>query len=477
MPFAPPYLGRASNASGAARYYALNSLSALDAPGEFVVNRTAARLYWLPPAGAPPAAATVSLTPTLVAGAGVSFFALAGFAFTGSRGDAVSFEGAARGIALVNLTVTHAGRVGIHVYGATEVVVQGCNVSGTGGRGVEVNSGFGAADRVTLAPAGLHVCDNIVHDFERFCFTYNTGVDVAGTAALIERNEVYNSGHFGMSLRGNDIMFRYNVLHHLVETTFDNAALYFEPNDFTLFNVTLQHNFAFLNGAAEVTPCNFRTSCLRASFYMDNGGAGLNVIGNVIWQPSPGMWNASEFFRAPILVAFNNDGGRNTAMRGNLVIDAPNGTYNSGGGIRWPEFGFMSNASAAYAAMRAVGWRSGAFARAYPALAALDDFYAPDCARNAACPPAPFGNDVTLNVFVNLTGPVLMAPPAAAFDPGNFNVSRNLVNVDPLFARGSLAAARAARDFQLRDDSPAYAAGFARIPMECFGPWSGCGEV
>ena len=478
VPLAPPYLGRASNASGAARYYALNSLSALDAPGEFVVNRTAATLYWLPPAGAPPAVATVTLTPTLVAGDGVCFFALAGFALAGSRGDAVAFEGASmRGLALLNLSIAHAGRAGINVYGATEVLVQGCSVSGTGGRGVVVASGPDAAARAALTPARLHVCDNTVHDFERFCFTYNPGMDVAGTAALIERNEVYNSGHFGMSLKGNDVMFRYNVMHHLVETTFDCAALYFEPNDWTLWNVTLQHNFAYLNGAAEVTPCNFRTSCLRASFYMDNGGAGLNVLGNVIWQPAPGAWNTSEFFRAPILVSVNNDGGRNTILRGNLVIDAPNGTYNSGGGIRWPEFGFMSNASAAYAAMRAVDWRGGAFAAAYPALAALDDFYAPDCARAASCPPAPFGNVVVRNVFVNLSGPVFMGPPATAFDPGNFNVTGNLVNVDPLFEAGSAAKARETLNFQLRSDSPAYAAGFERIPMECFGPWSGCGET
>ena len=102
--------------------------------------------------------------------------------------------------------------------------------------------------------------------------------------------------------------------------------------------------------------------------------------------------------------------------------------------------------------------------------------YSPDCARNAACPPAPFGNDVVRNVFVNLSGPVLMGPPADVFDPANFNVSANLVNVDPLFAAGSAAAARATLNFQLRSDSPAYAAGFERIPMECFGPWSGCGD-
>ena len=288
---------------------------------------------------------------------------------------------------------------------------------------------------------------------------------------LVERNEVYNSGHFGASFRGNDAVFRYNVLHHLTMDTFDNAALYFEPNDWTLFNMSVQNNFFYLNGG-RATPCNFRTSCLRGDSYMDNGGAGLTVVGNVFYHPAP-IFPVDDWHRAPIIVAVNNDGGRDTLITNNIWVDLPNGTYNSGGGIRWSAFGFMSNASAAYAAMRAVGWDSDLFAQRYPALAALQDFYAPDCATNPRCPPAPFGNAVTRNVIVNLSGEVFLGPPPEVFDPALFNVSSNLVNVDPRFAA---ADPRAALDFQLRDDSPAYApaVGFQRIPMECFGPWSPC---
>jgi hypothetical protein len=42
------------------------------------------------------------------------------------------------------------------------------------------------------------------------------------------------------------------------------------------------------------------------------------------------------------------------------------------------------------------------------------------------------------------------------------------VNVDPLFVS---ADPRGTLNFQLQDDSPAYALGFQRIAMECFGPW------
>ena len=467
---APPYLAGASNFSGAARYYALNSLSALDAPGEFVLNRTSGALYWLPPPPAP-ASAAVSLTPELIAGEGVAYFALAGLAFTGSRGSAVRLTGG-RGLAVLNCSVRHAGLRGIDVYGAGEVTVQGCSAAGTGGGGVRVDSGETPAARARLQPALLHVADNTLHDFERVCFTYAPGLAVSGTGALVERNEVYNSGHFGATFRGNDAVFRYNVLHNLTQDTFDNAALYFEPNDWTLWNMSVVNNFAHSNGG-RATPCNFRTSCLRASFYMDNGGAGLTVAGNVVFQPVPSGFPVDEWHRQPLYVAVNNDGGRSTSIVNNIWVDSANGTYNSGGGIRWPSFGFMSNASAAYAEMRAVGWSSGLFAQRYPALAALQDFYAPDCATNARCPAAPFGNAVARNVIVNLSGEVFLGPPESVFAGANFNVSCNLVNVDPHF---EAADPRAELNFQLRSDSPAYApaVGFQRIPMECFGPWSPC---
>jgi hypothetical protein len=426
-----------------------------------------------------PKTVTLALTPQLISGVSVSWFALSGFTLIASRSNAVSFtdeseKGTTQGLLFANLTVKHAGLRAIDTYNINDVTVRGCRISNTGGGGISVAGNN--AGRITLESTLLHVADNTVHDFERFCFTYNAGVSVSGTAAVIERNEVFNAPHFGMTFKGNDLLFRYNILHHLTQTTFDNAALYFYPGDWTYFNQTIRNNFAYLNGYDEATPCNFRTSCLRGALYMDNGGAGLNVDGNVVYNPVPSGWNQSEFFNVPIIVAFNNDGGRNTAMRNNIIIDPTNGTYNSAGGIAYSEFGQMSNASVMYTEMRAMDWNTSVFKTAYPALAVLNDFYTSDCATNPLCSAAPWGNDVTRNVFFNVTN-VFKYPPQHIFNSSNFNVSNNLVNIDPLFAAGSIEAARATLNFQLSPESPAYTKldpPFQRIPMECFGPWSGC---
>lgn len=61
----------------------------------------------------------------------------------------------------------------------------------------------------------------------------------------------------------------------------------------------------------------------------------------------------------------------------------------------------------------------------------------------------------------------VLTPPPPPFDvAAMFNITNNLQTEDPGWAS---ADARGTLDFQLRADSPAYAMGFARIPMECFG--------
>jgi hypothetical protein len=205
------------NLSGAARYYAFNSLSALDAEGEWHLNRTSGSLYWLPPAGADARAASVSLLPTLVDGTGVANFLLGGLTFWGSRGSAVDFSEAAN-VTVLNCTVLHAGLHGISVSGGGGgggggSLVQGNAVSGTGGRGVSLIS---SAPRAQLAPTGDRVADNTVHDFERVCLTYAFGLTAEGPGVVAERNEVFNSGHACATIQGNNALFRWNVLHHCV---------------------------------------------------------------------------------------------------------------------------------------------------------------------------------------------------------------------------------------------------------------------
>ena len=65
----------------------------------------------------------------------------------------------------------------------------------------------------------------------------------------------------------------------------------------------------------------------------------------------------------------------------------------------------------------------------------------------------------------------LLPPPSTHFNGSNFNLSNNLLTMDPGWA---VPDPRATLNFDLAPSSPAFAMGFQRIPSECFGPWR-CG--
>ena len=64
-----------------------------------------------------------------------------------------------------------------------------------------------------------------------------------------------------------------------------------------------------------------------------------------------------------------------------------------------------------------------------------------------------------------------LPPPDTHFDGSNFNLSNNLLTMDPDWA---VPNPRESLNFDLAPSSPAFAMGFQRIPSECFGPWR-CG--
>jgi len=209
------------------------------------------------------------------------------------------------------------------------------------------------------------------------------------------------------------------------------------------------------------------------------------IESNVIYHPRPAGTDLTCDFCKPlsemVSYAVFEDGTREAVKRNNIIVlndvagGAPgsNVSFNGGAGVTW-DAAQQGNASAYLERLRDVRWSTGLYAVRYPALAALHDYWpaggAAACALDAACGAAPFGFELSTNVLVGAAS-VLTPPPPPRFNPASFNVSNNYAADDPGFAR---ADARAALDFQLRDDSPAYARGFARIPMECFGVGRRC---
>ena len=472
-----PAEGSYGTTVGAARYYVTNALEALDEEGEYFVNASSARLYYMPgPQGLPPgAAAAVTVNTTLVTFApGTADVWLVGVTLEASRGHGVALEGT-RGIVLLNLTLRALGQDGVNAFQSNNTLVAGASISDTGCSGVRFTGG---GDRLALAPSGNAVVDSTITRAERLCFTYNPPVQL-DSGGLAAHNDVHDAPHHCIGLEGNDVAILGNLLHNCTRWTWDNAAIYWYPMDWSKRNTTLRHNFLYLN-AQDANTCNSATSCNRDTIYPDNGSAGVLVESNVIFHPRPPASNLPCLRCSTpdklVSYAVFQDGTRECVQRNNmLVLDGSNWTFNGGAGVTWDK-AQQGNASTYLQALRAVEWDTpgGLYATRYPALAELQGYWpeggALACAAEPRCGAAPYGNVLSTNVVVG-AAQLLTPPPAPFFAPAMFNVSGNLVTAgDPGWAS---ADPRGTLNFSLAPDSPAFALGFVQIP-ECFGPGQRC---
>lgn len=451
-----------------ARYFLLNAFQALDAPGEYYLNTSTGVLYYAPVnASGASMDATVSVSSNpLITGTGLQYVNFVDLTLTGTRGSGLVLESGSAHVSVINCSIAGVGVTGIFATGVTDLRVEGCDISDTGAAGVYVN---GVGDALTLTSDDIVITNNVITNVGRTCMMYQPGVEVTGVGGVISHNEISNGPHALISINGPNIAVEYNIVHHGVREAFDCGAMYWYPTDYTKWNVSVAWNLWYLNGG-DGTPCNSHTSCIRADVYADNGNAGVNVVGNVMWHPAPSI-PALDWTNQQQYYAFMNDGGRNANVTGNIALDS-NFTFNGGAGIVWDHVQ-QNNSGPYYAAMRAVGWNTGVYASSYPALAVLQDYYSGvNCSTDALCPAAPFNNSLVLNVAVNCSLFAVFPPPSANFNvSAGFIIENNLegLDVDPGFESSD---PRATLDFQLLPSSPMYALGFQRIPMECFGPWA-----
>ena len=460
------------NVSFSAKYYVQNAREALDAPGEYWLDAAAGLLHFIPPAGAStaPLAGWVSnatANASLVSLANVAHVSIANLAVSFARGSGVTVS-ASSDVLLVNLTVRGMGAGGISINGSNATVVAGATVLGSGGAAIDT---WGGGDRATLTSSGAVVVDSTVRHFGRRCLSYAAGISVGSVGGVVAHNEVSGGPHVGAHTVTNDGLFEYNIVHDTVLAACDMAAFYVGADDWSVWNTTLRYNFFYRNAFA-AAGCNDQSGRDVGDIYLDESQSGAVAIGNVHYTPIP-PYNFSYLAHGRVTYAHIINGGSHVAASNALVIDANISFHNSVSALNRTFVAACDPAGSRLGGMHAMRWNEGVYAARYPALAALQgacDATAAACAANAACPAAPFGGAFAASANVNVSTLTLLGD--SDFDPANFNFTGLWQGLDPRFAAGSPAAARAALSFQLADDSPVYAAipGFQRIPMECWGP-------
>ena len=289
------------------RFYILNALSELDAPGEWYVDRAKGILYLLPPSAIKPGSVVVSVAPTLVTMTGASHLTLRGFTFEACRADAIRITGGTDD-RIVASTLRNIGNHAVVITdGATNSGVVGCDITDTGDGGIVLTGG----DRTTLTPANLFADNNLIHDYSRWCRTYRPAVSVSGVGNRVSHNLIYNGPHNGIQLSGNDHLIEFNEIHHVCYETGDVGAFYM-GRDWTA-----------------------RGTVLRNNYFHDISGPGhLGAMGIYLDDQASGITITLNFFRNVTRAVFIGGGDDNTVTN-NMFLDCDPSVHLDARGLGW----------------------------------------------------------------------------------------------------------------------------------------------
>lgn len=402
-------------------FYAYNLFSEIDEPGEWQLDRTSGRLYFWPPEPSAGRRVVVSRLPQLLRISAASHVVLRGFTFEAARETAIQIEGGATNRILA-CVVRNVGGAAIAIAGGAGHEIVGCDISACGAGGVSLQGG----DRRTLQPAGHRADNNHIHHYGRWRPMYSAGISLQGVGLVATHNLIDNAPHQAIGFGGNDHRIEFNEIHSVCHESNDAGAIY-AGRDWTMRGTVIRHNYLHDITGFEDRGC--------VGIYLDDMYCGTDIIGNV--------------FRRVTSAAFIG-GGRDCRIENNVFLDCQPAVHVDARALGWARY----HADEWIKEGREKGTVSGTaynqppYATRYPALVNL----------LAEDPAAPRGNVIARNICVGGKWDDFEAAARPLL-----TLRDNLVGMDPRFVDA------AAGNLDLRDDSPAFALGFQRIPVRSIG--------
>ncbi len=402
------------------RYYALNILEELDAPGEYYLDRNTGILYFWPPAPINEGHDLVSmLEEPMVRMQDVAYVTLRGLTIEVCRGTAVGIKEGSHNL-LAGCTLRNIGKAAISIKGGTEHGVAGCDIYQTGDGGIRLSGG----DRLTLTPGGHDVCNNHIHHYSRWDRTYRPAMLISGVGNRIAHNLIHDAPHSAIILHGNEHVIEYNEIHNVCLETSDAGAFYI-GRDYSERGNIVRYNFIHHLGPGNVT-----------ALYLDDFASGTTLLGNICYKTGRG-----------VLIG----GGRDNLIENNLLVNCKPAVHIDARGLDWAQSYFDGRNTTLMDRLKAVNYTQPPYSTRYPELLTLYD-------DNPAMPKY---NRIVRNVIYRGRWADILREVERQF----LTIQDNLT--DPDTNPGIVD--RANMDFRLTDNSPAWDLGFQRIPLEKIG--------
>jgi hypothetical protein len=309
-------------------------------------------------------------------------------------------------------------------------------VADTGDGGVSLTGG----DRQTLTPGGHFVENCHFQRLGRWSKCYVPAVAMTGVGLRASHNLIQDHPHCAILYWGNDHLMEFNEIHHIALETGDVGAIY-TGRDYTFRGNQIRHNFIHHTGGVGMG---------SMGVYMDDCVSGTEVFGNIFYKVHWAMFIG---------------GGRDHRVVNNLFVDCDPAVRADGRGLdQSPVWHNMVDDTMR---QRLAEVPLALYRQRYPEMKSLDRYYGPPegpaITGGAFKGVPPDDNVIERNVCVGKWMEV------GWHATGNtLRLEGNLTNAAPSLAFLPNDQSPA-KDFALKKDSPAWALGFQRIPVEQIG--------
>jgi hypothetical protein len=423
------------------RFYFVNVLEELDQPGEWFVDHKSGLLYFWPPKDTKRTGQAVGeillsqLEEPLLRLTGASNITIQGMTLEATRGNGVEVRGGENN-RIEGCLICNTGNNGVVIEGGTRHGVISCDIFDTGDGGVGMTGG----DRQTLKPGGHFVEDCHFQRQGRWSKCYVPAIGMTGVGLRASHNLIEDHPHCAILFWGNDHLIEFNEIHHIALETGDVGAIY-TGRDYTFRGNKVRYNFIHHTGGVGMG---------SMGVYMDDCVSGTEVYGNVFYKVHWAMFIG---------------GGRDHHVENNLFVDCDPAVRADGRGLdKTPVWKDMVDDTMR---KRLTEIPLALYRKRYPEMKSLDRYYGPpegpEERGEAFRGVPPEGNVIARNVCI---GKWLEASWHAA--PQMLQAQDNLTNAVSSLASLPDDHSRAI-DFELKNDSPAFALGFKRIPLAQIG--------
>jgi len=423
------------------RFYFLNVLEELDQPGEWFLDRKSGVLYFWPPdqlagmgAGAHEVLMSLLDQPLLKL-SDVSNVTFRGLTLEGTRSSAVEIRGGGSNL-IAGCLIRNVGNTGVVIEGGTTHGVMSCDIFDTGDGGVSLTGG----DRQTLTP-GRHFVENCHFQRQgRWSKCYVPAIAMTGVGLRASHNLIHDHPHCAILYWGNEHLIEFNEIHHIALETGDVGAIY-TGRDYTFRGNKIRHNFIHHTGGVGMG---------SMGVYMDDCVSGTEVFGNLFYKVHWAMFIG---------------GGCDHRVENNLFIDCDPAVRVDGRGLdKSPVWHGMVDDTMR---KRLAEVPLALYRERYPEMKTLDQYYGPPAGPaitgEAFKGVPPDNNLIARNVCVGkwLEAGWHATPDMLRFENNLTNAASSLIGLPKDQPR--------ATDFELKKDSPAWALGFRRIPLQQVG--------